>query len=41
MCGRIVTIIPPEELAKKFALAEVPQLEQRYNVAPNQHWLRC
>ena len=36
MCGRFVTIIPPEELAKVFALAETPQLEARYNVAPSQ-----
>jgi putative SOS response-associated peptidase YedK len=36
MCGRFVTIIPPEELAKIFALIEKPQLEHRYNVAPNQ-----
>ena len=36
MCGRFVTIIPPEELAKTFAFVEKPQLEPRYNVAPSQ-----
>jgi putative SOS response-associated peptidase YedK len=37
MCGRIVTIIPAEELAKIFSLIEVPQLEPRFNVAPTQN----
>lgn len=37
MCGRFVTIIPPGELAKIFALIEVPQLEPRYNVSPTQN----
>lgn len=37
MCGRFVTIIPPEELAKIFGLIEAPKLEPRYNVAPTQN----
>lgn len=38
MCGRFVTIIPPEELAKIFSLVEVPStpFKPRYNIAPTQ-----
>ena len=36
MCGRFVTIIPPDVLAKIFGLIETPKLEPRYNVAPTQ-----
>lgn len=37
MCGRFVTIIPPDILAKIFGLIEKPQVEPRYNVAPTQN----
>jgi putative SOS response-associated peptidase YedK len=37
VCGRFVTIIPPEILAKIFGLIEVPRVEPRYNVAPTQN----
>jgi putative SOS response-associated peptidase YedK len=37
MCGRFVTIIPPNELAKIFAHIEANcSIEPRYNVAPSQ-----
>jgi putative SOS response-associated peptidase YedK len=36
VCGRFVTDIPPEELAKIFGLVEAPKLEPRFNVAPTQ-----
>jgi putative SOS response-associated peptidase YedK len=36
MCGRFTLNIPPEVLAKIFQLAEVPQYEARYNIAPSQ-----
>jgi putative SOS response-associated peptidase YedK len=36
MCGRFVTTIPPENLARLFALVETPHLEPRYNVSPAQ-----
>jgi len=36
MCGRFVTIIPPEILAEIFRFIEAPRLEPRYNVAPTQ-----
>lgn len=36
MCGRFVANIPADELRKIFRLLEVPQLEPRFNVAPNQ-----
>lgn len=36
MCGRIVTIIPAEELRAIFDLIENPRTEPRYNVAPSQ-----
>jgi putative SOS response-associated peptidase YedK len=37
MCGRFVTIIPPDVLAKIFGLIETPLVEARYNVAPTQN----
>ena len=36
MCGRFVTNISPEILAKIFRLKEVPHFEPRYNIAPTQ-----
>jgi putative SOS response-associated peptidase YedK len=36
MCGRFVTDIPPEELAKIFGLIEAQKIEPRFNVAPTQ-----
>jgi putative SOS response-associated peptidase YedK len=43
MCGRLVTIIPPDVLAKIFGLIAAPKLEPRYNVAPTQNVavIRC
>ena len=43
MCGRFVTIIPPDVLAKIFGLIEKPQIEPRYSVAPTQNVgvIRC
>jgi putative SOS response-associated peptidase YedK len=37
MCERFTLHIPPEVLAKLFDLAEVPQYEPRYNIAPGQN----
>ena len=36
MCGRFSLTTPPEILAEHFDLAEVPDLEPRYNIAPTQ-----
>ena len=36
MCGRFARKSDPERLAKEFKVAEVPQVEARYNVAPTQ-----
>ncbi len=36
MCGRFTLTATPEELARRFALAETPQLQARFNVAPGQ-----
>ena len=36
MCGRFSLKTPPADLAAHFGLAEVPNLEARYNVAPSQ-----
>lgn len=43
MCGRIVTIIPAEELKKIFDLIENPPVEPRYNLCPTQQAgiIRC
>ncbi|MCA1564431.1 MAG: SOS response-associated peptidase [Acidobacteria bacterium] len=36
MCGRFARKSDPKRLAKEFKVAEVPQVEARYNVAPTQ-----
>ncbi len=36
MCGRFSLTTPPEILAEHFGLAEVPDLDPRYNIAPTQ-----
>jgi len=36
MCGRFVLMMLGRDLAKHFALEEVPDLEPRYNIAPTQ-----
>ncbi|MDD5720525.1 MAG: SOS response-associated peptidase [Candidatus Krumholzibacteria bacterium] len=36
MCGRIVLKAPAEQVAREFALASVPELVPRYNIAPGQ-----
>jgi putative SOS response-associated peptidase YedK len=36
MCGRIVLKAPPEQVAREFALTEVPDLVPRYNIAPTE-----
>ncbi len=37
MCDRFTLNIPADVLTKTFDLAEVPEYELRYNIAPNQH----
>jgi putative SOS response-associated peptidase YedK len=39
MCGRFAQRSDPTRLAKEFKVAEVPQVEARYNVAPTQEIL--
>lgn len=39
MCGRFAQRSDPKRLAKEFKVAEVPQSEARYNVAPTQEIL--
>jgi putative SOS response-associated peptidase YedK len=36
MCGRFVLMTPARSLARHFELAEEPELEPRYNIAPTQ-----
>lgn len=36
MCGRFVTDVSPELLAKTFGLKEIPHFEPRYNISPTQ-----
>lgn len=36
MCGRFVLMTPGRDLAKRFGLEEVAELEPRYNIAPTQ-----
>ncbi len=36
MCGRIVLKAPPEQVAAEFALAAVPELAPRHNIAPTE-----
>jgi putative SOS response-associated peptidase YedK len=36
MCGRFTLTVSPEALAEEFGLAETPELEPRYNIAPSQ-----
>ena len=36
MCGRFTLSTPPPAIADHFGLAEVPELEARFNVAPGQ-----
>ena len=36
MCGRFVLMTPGKDLAEKFGLEEVPDLQPRYNIAPTQ-----
>lgn len=36
MCGRFAQRSPTKKIAKKFKVEEVPQLVERYNVAPSQ-----
>jgi putative SOS response-associated peptidase YedK len=36
MCGRFAQRSDPKRLAKEFNVAEVPELEPRYNIAPTQ-----
>ncbi len=36
MCGRFSLIANPSDVAEFFGLAEVPDLEPRYNIAPSQ-----
>ena len=36
MCGRFTLHITPEVIAKAFDLLELPDIEQRYNIAPSQ-----
>jgi len=39
MCGRFAQRSDPKRLAKEFKVAEVPQAEPRYNLAPTQNIL--
>ena len=39
MCGRFAQRSDPKRLAKEFGVAEAPQAEARYNVAPTQNIL--
>jgi putative SOS response-associated peptidase YedK len=39
MCGRSAQRSDPKRLAKEFKVAEVPQIEARYNIAPTQEIL--
>lgn len=39
MCGRFAQRSDPKRLAKEFKVAEVPEAEARYNVAPTQNIL--
>jgi putative SOS response-associated peptidase YedK len=36
MCGRYKLSSPPDEIARRFGLAETPALGPRYNIAPSQ-----
>ena len=36
MCGRFVLMTPGRDLAERFGLEEIPDLEPRYNIAPTQ-----
>jgi putative SOS response-associated peptidase YedK len=36
MCGRFALLASDDELAERFQLDEVPQLNERYNIAPTQ-----
>jgi putative SOS response-associated peptidase YedK len=36
MCGRFAQRSDPKRLAKEFKIAEVPEVEARYNIAPTQ-----
>jgi putative SOS response-associated peptidase YedK len=36
MCGRFAQRSDPKRLAREFKVAEVPDLEARYNIAPTQ-----
>lgn len=36
MCGRFALRTPPNRLAQEFHVAEVPEMEARYNIAPSQ-----
>jgi len=36
VCGRFTLTTRPEELAREFALASVPELAPRFNIAPSQ-----
>jgi putative SOS response-associated peptidase YedK len=39
MCGRFAQRSDPKRLAKEFKVAEVPEIEARYNIAPTQEIL--
>jgi putative SOS response-associated peptidase YedK len=39
MCGRFAQRSDPKRLAKEFKVAEVPEVEARYNIAPTQEIL--
>ena len=36
MCGRFTLVADPATVATQFALADLPALEPRYNIAPTQ-----
>ena len=36
MCGRFALKITPKLIAEMFGLAEVPELQERYNIAPGE-----
>jgi putative SOS response-associated peptidase YedK len=36
MCGRFAQRSDPKRLAREFKVAEVPDIEARYNIAPTQ-----
>jgi putative SOS response-associated peptidase YedK len=36
MCGRFARIVSDRKLREKYRLKEIPQLHDRYNIAPTQ-----